>query len=1391
MVVDSSRDIINLNNLRTTGNVGINTSSADKQVEINSATGDCLRLTYNDADGSALNHSDLLVSTDGNLTILSSGLTTFIDATNNFDVIGHDGAELGLKLAGVLVTSSAVQLNYNNVTPGTVSATKSMVVDSSRNIGNLNNLRTTGNIGVNTTAADKQVEINSATGNCLRLSYNSAIGSSTTYADLLTSVDGNLTLLSSGLTTFIDVTNNLDVLGHDGSTLGLKLAGVLVTSSAVQLNYVNVTPGTVSASKAMVVDSSKNITGLNNLTMLGALDVTSTSNLQSSLTVAGINVFNNTTDATSSIAGGALTVSGGAAIAKKLFVGTDLAVGGNLNVTGPILKLPSGNTATRPVSAVQGYIRYNSETSQFEGFGAGDTWGSLGGVSDVDQNTKILAEDGAGTNDNNLRFFNNGAETMRITSVGFVGIGTNAPDAQLEINSATGECLRLTYNDANGSADNYSKLTTSNVGNLTLLSSGLTTFIDVTNNLDVAGHNGTTLGLKLAGVLVTSSAAELNLLDGVTATTTKLNYVDVTPGTVSATKAMVVDSSRNIVNLNNLRTTGNIGVNTSAADKQVEINSATGDCLRLSYNSATGSSITYADLLTSVDGNLTLLSSGLTTFIDATNNLDVAGHNGTTLGLKLAGVLVTSSAVELNLLDGVTANTTQLNYIDVTPGTVSATKAMVVDSSRNIVNLNNLRTTGNLGINSSAPDRQLEVNSSTGACLRLTYNMSTGTAINYADFSTSNAGNLTINSSGLTTFVDITNNLDILGHDGSTLGLKLAGVLVTATAAELNLLDGVTATTTELNYVDTTAGTVVASKAMVVDSSRNIVNLNDLNTTGKIGINSSNAVKQVEINSATGDVLRLTYNNATGTATNYSDFGVSSGGNLTILSSGLTTFIDATNNLDVAGHDGSTLGLKLAGVLVTSSAAQLNYVNVTPGTAFASKALVLDAGKEIAGITTLSADTINVGDLFITGASGVDTLNTSGNVGINTTALDFGLEVNHATGDVLRLTYNDENGGPADNRVDFQVSATGTLSISAVGTAASVNIANHNGTTQGLQLAGSLVTSSAAQINYVNVIPGTATASKALVLDANLDIATINSLTATSITGTLQTTAQTNITTVGILAGLEASNIVNVSSHNGTDAGLQLAGTLVTSSAVQLNYNNVTPGSSTASKTLVLDSSKNISGINVVSMNTLNLTFDDATGNSIGYAANITRTTSATPAVGLGCGIDFFVENSANTNVAYGAIAVSADNITDALETGKFTVNLMNAGSSLTAMTLTTTSLSCTELIEISDSRMKENVSDVDLEHSYNKIMDLRIVDYNFIADDTKRVHRGLIAQELREIIPDAVIISEDHGYADFHHVATKELTGYMMGAFQHLAKKFNDLEAKYNDLKTKYDAMQ
>lgn len=65
-----------------------------------------------------------------------------------------------------------------------------------------------------------------------------------------------------------------------------------------------------------------------------------------------------------------------------------------------------------------------------------------------------------------------GSEKVRITSAGRFGVMTTAPDKQVEINSTDGNCLRLTYNDNNGSASYYSDFKVSSSGDLTITASG-------------------------------------------------------------------------------------------------------------------------------------------------------------------------------------------------------------------------------------------------------------------------------------------------------------------------------------------------------------------------------------------------------------------------------------------------------------------------------------------------------------------------------------------------------------------------------------------------------------------------------------------------------------------------------------------------------------------------------------------------------------------------------------------------------------------------------------------------------------------------------------------------------------------------------------------------------
>ena len=129
------------------------------------------------------------------------------------------------------------------------------------------------------------------------------------------------------------------------------------------------------------------------------------------------------TDAVSITNGGSFLTAGGASIGKSLYVG------------GPVLKIPTGTSLNRPTGEM-GYIRYNTTSNQFEGYGL-NNWGSLGGVIDIAQTTKILAELSPGENDGNLRFITANTERMRINSSGNIGIGTSSPGYLVDISGNT------------------------------------------------------------------------------------------------------------------------------------------------------------------------------------------------------------------------------------------------------------------------------------------------------------------------------------------------------------------------------------------------------------------------------------------------------------------------------------------------------------------------------------------------------------------------------------------------------------------------------------------------------------------------------------------------------------------------------------------------------------------------------------------------------------------------------------------------------------------------------------------------------------------------------------------------------------------------------------------
>lgn len=186
----------------------------------------------------------------------------------------------------------------------------------------------------------------------------------------------------------------------------------------------------------------------------------------------------------------------GNVFAQSLFVAEDLSLNGRLHVNNDVslnssvyidvslgigihnpavsmdvskndaIRIPRGNILERPdttggESYHAGYIRYNTENSQFEGYGPGDSWGSLGGVVNVLQNTKITAANpNADSQNNELLFFTSDAsagapiQRMIIQPDGSVGIGTNyVPSYDVDINGNVRITLQCEATSFNATSD--------------------------------------------------------------------------------------------------------------------------------------------------------------------------------------------------------------------------------------------------------------------------------------------------------------------------------------------------------------------------------------------------------------------------------------------------------------------------------------------------------------------------------------------------------------------------------------------------------------------------------------------------------------------------------------------------------------------------------------------------------------------------------------------------------------------------------------------------------------------------------------------------------------------------------------------------------------------------
>ncbi len=1205
-------------------NVGINTTSPGAQLEISSANGSCLRLRYGT---STTSYSNIFMNSNGNLSINPNTSGSEINTTASLNLANHNGSTVGLKLGGTLVTATAAQLNYNTVTPGTASASKALVLDSSSAISGISSLSATSLTGTLQTAAQPNIT-SVGTLSTLTISGNLTVNGSFTLsgggnvATILSYLDGitpgtvtaskglvvdsnkdistirNLGVTSitigsstlsstesaylSGVTAGTAANSKVLVLNSSGSISGItslsatNLTGTLQTAAqpnitsigtlttlsigsntlgATESAYLSgVTAGTAANSKVLVLNSSGSISGITSLSatnLTGTLTsgpqtgITSVGTL-SSLSVSGSTSITNTTDASSYTAGGALTVSGGLAIAKNVYIGSSLTIGGNLFVNGTSTVVNSTSIS-------------------------------------IQDNTLILNSSPSGSNDSGILI--NRYQTANDTSAGTVI--TDAPYLTTTVNSATSTTVTLT---AGSSVDNYYNNWWIKAGTqIRQVQSyvGSTKTITLVTAFTLTPSIGSTIGLyNRSYVSFVWNEANKYLYAAYTAndsssTLTILEDVDLRAGTIYTSGKVITsdNTDSSSISTGSIITSGGIGVT-----KTLHV----GTGIYGTIQTASQPNITSLGTL----GSLTV-TNGITAST-LTGTLQTATQtNITSVGTLTSLAISSNSANALTLTNSSASGIANLKLISdtyslefgvrgTTAGTNPSTAYLYYNGAYQML----MDTSGNIAIGTSTFGYKLNVNGSINAT---SFNVGGATLATTLISGSITAGTA---SPGKVLSVDSSSNVSGIGTLTAT---TLVGTIQTASQPNITSLGSLTSLTvgsstvsgTEIGYLSgVTAGAASASKALVIDSNKDITGIRKISVSGTSnGISLSNSSTSINTNIIfNSDTYSAEIGTIGSTAiTNPNTFYIYYNGAYRLLSNSSGEFSLGTNNfgyrLNINGSLNATNYYLNGALLEMSSVAYTS--GLTPGTASASKALVVDTSTNITGINSIGTTTITIGSTTLSGTQ---------------------------AGYLTSITP-----GTAANSKALVLDSSGNISgINSLSTTS-------------LIVNGNDVSSSISSSAYItSVTPGTATASKALIVDSSKNIAGINSLGTTTLVlgGTSLTSTEASYLS-GITAGTAANSKALILNSSGTISGISSLGTTTlvlggtSLGSTEAGYlSSITAGTAANSKALILNSSGTISGISSLGTTTLVLGGTSLGSSEAGYLSSITAgTVSASKAV--------------------------------------------------------------------------------------------------------------------------------------------------------------------------------
>ena len=917
----------------------------------------------------------------------------------------------------------------------------------------------------------------------------------------------------------------------------------------------------------------------------------------------------NTTDSTSNTTGSIIT-AGGMGIAKNLFVGTNLDVAGTTNLDAIDIDGAVQIDATVTVGVNDtGYdVKFFGATT-----GKSLVWDesadslivtgttTLVGTTnldavDIDGATQIDATVTVGVDDTgyDVKFF--GATTGQhllwdqsadeLALVGDTKLsfhdaagGENivaSSDGHLEINSATTLDITAPTVDVNAS-------TKLNVDGATQLTGAVTVGVDDT------GHDVKFFGASAGAFMLYDQSADQLIIQGASA-----------DATTSTGKLLL---STSLTDINDGDVIGRIDfqapLEAGATDSRV-----VGATILAEADATFSSSVNSTDLvfLTGDSGaateKLRIDSTGQTTFADGAIDVNIASHDGTN-GLALGGTVVTTTAAEINKIAGGTSRVTTAvasgdGILINDGGTMAMTNVDTVSTyfSSHSVGGGNIVTTGALNSGSiTSGFGTIDTGASaitttgliSGGSLDIDNVLINGTTIGHTD----DTDLLTVADAALTLKGTLTVGVDDTGHDVKFFGASAGAFMLYDESADQLVVQGASADAT------TSSGKLLLSTSLTDINDGDVLGRIDFQAPLEAGDTDSRVVGATIL--AEADATFSSSVNSTDLVFLTGDSGAATE-KLRIDSTGQTTFADGAIDVNIASHDG-TNGLALGGTVVTTTAAEINKIaggtsRVTTAVASGDGILINDGGTmAMTNVDTVStyfsSHSVGGGNIVTTGAlnsgsitSGFGTIDTGASA-ITTTGLISGGSL-----DIDNVLINGTTIGHTDDTdlltvADAALTLKGTLTVGVDDTGHDVKFfgatagaflewdesADELEIRGGAATPGKLLLSTAEatvvdgnKLGQIDFQAPAETGTDALVVGASIVAeadatfsATVNSTDLVFLTADSgAATEKLRIDSTGQVTFADGAIDVNIASHDGSN-GLKLGGTLVTSTAAQLN----------------------------------------------------------------------------------------------------------------------------------------------------------------------------------------------------------------------------------------------